>query len=369
MNKDYIRTIFGKMGITVGPKEDCDIQVLDERFYQRIIRDGSLGFGESYMDGWWESRHIDEVITRLLKGNIQRYITLNVNLIIQGVLARVINFQSKLRAFRIGEAHYDIGNDLYRTMLDARMVYTCAYWRHADTLNKAQEAKLDLVCKKIGLKKGDKILDIGCGWGSFLKFASEKYGVSGVGITVSKEQATLAKELCQGLPIEIRLQDYRDINEQFDHIVSLGMIEHVGYKNYKTYMDVVNRYLKDGGLFLLQTIGSLTSGITSDPWILKYIFPNSMLPSEAQLSAASEGVFVMEDWHNFATDYDKTCMAWYKNVEKNWDTLKNTYDERFRRMWRFYLLTSAGSFRSRRNQLWQIVFSKGGVPGGYVSIR
>jgi cyclopropane-fatty-acyl-phospholipid synthase len=250
-------------------------------------------------------------------------------------------------------------------MLDKRMVYTCGYWKDAKTLDEAQEAKLDLTCKKLNLKPGMKVLDIGCGWGSFAKYAAEKYKVKVVGITVSKEQAVLAKALCKGLPIEIRLQDYRDLNEKFDRIVSLGMFEHVGYKNYKTYMKVVHRCLKDDGLFLLHTIGGNKSVKSTDPWIDKYIFPNSMLPSIKQMGDAIEDYFVMEDWHNFSADYDKTLMAWYNNFENSWNKLKDDYDERFHRMWRYYLLACAGTFRARKSQLWQIVLSKDGIKEGY----
>lgn len=228
---------------------------------------------------------------------------------------------------------------------------------------------MDLVCKKIGLKPGMKILDIGCGWGSFAKYAAEKYGVNVVGITVSREQMKLGNELCKGLQVEIRLQDYRDVEEKFDRIVSLGMIEHVGYKNFKTYMETVHKSLKSDGLFLLHTIGGNESVYTTNPWIEKYIFPNSMLPSAKQLTSASEGLFVLEDWHSFGTDYDRTLISWYKNFDTNWEKLKDAYDERFYRMWKFYLLVSAGSFRARNIQLWQIVFSKNGVEGGYTSIR
>jgi cyclopropane-fatty-acyl-phospholipid synthase len=214
-----------------------------------------------------------------------------------------------------------------------------------------------------------KVLDIGCGWGSFAKFAAERYGVSVVGVTVSKEQVALAQELCAGLPVEIILQDYREIKGQFDAIVSLGMFEHVGDKNYRVYFDVARRCLKDGGLFLLHTIGKSVSSRVTDAWIDKYIFPNGVLPSVKQIVSAIEGIFVMEDWHNFGPDYDKTLMVWHQNFEAHWPELKKNYSERFYRMWRYYLLACAGAFRSRSIQLWQIVLSKDGVKGGYISIR
>jgi cyclopropane-fatty-acyl-phospholipid synthase len=269
----------------------------------------------------------------------------------------------------VGEKHYDIGNQLFIKMLDKRMAYSCGYWKHAHNLNEAQEAKMELICQKIGLKPGMKVLDIGCGWGSFAKYAAEKYAVEVVGITISKNQLELAQNLCQGLPITLRLQDYRNLNESFDRIVSIGQMEHVGYKNYKTYFDVVHKCLADDGIFLLHTIGSNKPVHKADPWFEKYIFPNGMLPAISQLSSAFENKFIMEDWHNFGIYYDKTLMAWYENFNTHWDEIKQDYDDRFYRMWKYYLLACAGAFRARSIQLWQIVFSKNGIPGGYHSIR
>ena len=283
--------------------------------------------------------------------------------------AHLFNQQRTVKAFEIGERHYDIGNDLYARMLDKRLTYTCGYWKDSTNLDDAQTAKLDLVCQKIGLTSGMRVLDIGCGWGSFAKFAAEKYGAVVTGITVSKEQVRLAEELCAGLPVDIRLQDYREITGTFDRVVSLGMFEHVGVKNYQTYMEVVHRVLPDHGLFLLHTIGGNRSVHSNDPWIEKYIFPNSLLPSITQIARASEELFVMEDWHNFGADYDKTLMAWHENISRAWPLISEKYNERFQRMWNFYLLSCAASFRSRTNQLWQIVFSKGGVIDGYRSLR
>ncbi|MEK7122918.1 MAG: cyclopropane fatty acyl phospholipid synthase, partial [Patescibacteria group bacterium] len=289
--------------------------------------------------------------------------------VVAGLVARLVNAQAGKRAFVIGERHYDTGNDLFEVMLDKRMTYTSGYWKDAQTLDEAQEAKLDLVCRKIGLKKGDHVLDIGCGWGSFLIYAAEKYGARGTGITVSKEQAELAQKRAGNLPITILLQDYRSVAGSYDHVVSLGMVEHVGAKNHRIFMETVSRVLHDNGLFLLHTIGSSKTDVTGDPWFEKYIFPNSLVPSVSQIAQASEGLFVMEDWHNFGAYYDPTLMAWYHNVERAWQSLSSKYSERFHRMWRYYLLSSAGMFRCRKGQLWQIVFSKHGVPGGYQSIR
>jgi len=361
--------ILSLAGIEINGTHPWDIHVHNDNFYRRVLTQGSLGLGESYMDAWWDCEKLDQFIYRILRANLEDKVKQNWKLLLSVLVARIFNIQSKRRAFQIGEKHYDLGNDLFKNMLDERMVYSCAYWKSAHTLDEAQENKLDLICQKIGLQSGMRILDIGCGWGSFAKYAAEKYGVTVVGITVSKKQVALGKILCRGFPVEIRLQDYRDVNESFDHIVSLGMIEHVGYKNYRTYMRCVHKCLKDDGLFLLHTIGGNESVTSPEPWTNKYIFPNGLLPSIKQIGAAIEGLFVMEDWHNFSVDYDRTLMAWHRNFENSWDTVKLHYDERFYRMWRYFLLSSAGSFRARKNQLWQIVLSKRGVLGGYTSIR
>ena len=279
--------------------------------------------------------------------------------------AALANLQNQTRVHGNIKHHYDIGNDLYKAMLDKRMVYTCAYWDETRSLDEAQEVKLEMVCRKLGLQQGQRILDIGCGWGSFARYAAENYGANVVGITISKEQVELGMRLCSGLPVQIRLQDYRDLNEKFDHVVSLGMFEHVGYKNYKTYMETVASSLSDNGVFLLQTIGSNISVHTTDTWINKYIFPNSMLPSIKQIGQSIERLFVMEDWRNFGTHYDKTLMAWFQNFDSNWNSLKSNYTDRFYRMWKYYLLSCAGAFRSRKTQLWQIALSKNGLMDGF----
>lgn len=355
--------------IQIGGNRPWDIAIHDDRLYDRIVAQGSLGFGEAYMDGWWDATALDQFFTKLLGARVQEHFAFTLPNIIAGLKSRLINLQSRARARLVAEAHYDLGNDLYEAMLDTHMVYTAAYWKEAKNLDEAQEAKLDLICRKIGLKKGDRVLDIGCGWGSFAKFAAENYGAQVVGITVSVEQAALAKERCKGLPVEIRVQDYREVRESFDHIVSVEMFEAVGYKNFREYFKVAARCLKEGGLFLLQTIGNNASVTSGDPWIEKYIFPNGMLPSMAQIGKAVEKLFVVEDVHNIGADYDPTLMAWFHNFEKAWPALREKYGDRFYRMWKYYLLVCAGLFRSRTLNDWQLVLAKGGVPGGYVSVR
>lgn len=367
--KRLVEEILSPAGISIDGNNLWDIRIKDERFYKKVIKEGSLGLGESYMEGWWECERLDEFFSKLLPSDPEEKVKSDLKLILYLLLAVVFNPGSRSRAFRIGERHYDIGNELYSHMLDRRMIYSCGYWKDTTDLDFAQEAKLDLICRKIGLQSGNKVLDIGCGWGGFAKYAAEKYGASVVGITVSKEQVSLAGECCKGLPIEIRLQDYREVNEKFDHIVSIGMFEHVRHKNYRTYMEIAYRCLRDDGLFLLHTIGDSRSNVAIDPWLDKYIFPNSMIPSMKQVSASVEGFFVTEDWHNFGCYYDPTLMSWFQNFDRNWPKLREKYGNRFYRMWKYYLLSCAGIFRSRHMHVWQMVLSKKGVPGGYCAIR
>ena len=355
--------------IEIDGSHPWDIRVYNNQFFERLFSDGTLGAGEAYVEGWWECAQLDELIARVMKLDIEKKIKANWKLISDVFITRFINRQSKSRAFSNGQYHYDIGNDLFSIMLDKRMTYTCAYWKDAATLDEAQENKLDLTCRKINLQPGMHVLDIGCGWGSFAKYAAEKYDVKVTGITISPQQIELGKELCAGLPVELKLMDYRDLTGQYDRIVSLGMFEHVGHKNHRRFIEIAHRCLKDDGLFLLHTIGSDNPSTHNDPWIDKYIFPGSLIPSISQIGKAIEGLFIMEDWHNFGKDYDKTLRAWYDNFNKGWSQLSQKYDDAFYRMWKYYLLVCAGTFKAGKNHLWQIVLSKGGVPGGYVSIR
>ena len=358
-----VEALLQEAGVTPGGGRAQDIDILDPRFYARVLADGSLGLGESYMDGWWQARSLDAFLSCLLSARLDERVH-GSGEIWDALKARLFNLQAGQGSYEVGKRHYDLGNDLYQAMLGKRLVYSCGYWRDADNLDDAQQAKLDLICRKLGLRPGMRVLDIGCGWGEALKYAAERYGVEGVGITISTEQAAYARELCAGLPVQIRLQDYHELDERFDAILSVGMFEHVGVKNYRSYFEVARRCLGDDGLFLLHCIGSNVSRERTDPWIARYIFPNSMLPSAAQIGSAMEGLFVLEDWHNFGTDYDLTLQAWRDNVEAAWPRLDARYDERFRRMWRFYLAASMATFRTRHAQLWQLLLSPHGVVGG-----
>jgi len=371
-SKALIQRLLQSADVEIDGTRPWDLKVHDERLYDRVVSFGTLGFGEAYMDGWWESEAIDELCCRILSHDLKSQMRIDVATLVTVARSRLINLQRR-RAFEVGEKHYDLGNELYAAMLDKRMIYSCGYWKDADNLDAAQEAKLDLICRKAGLKEGMRILDIGSGWGGFLRFAAERYGIEGVGLTVSREQAEYANANRGNLPVETRLQDYLSMDGKFDRIISIGMFEHVGVKNYRAYMEKVADLLNPGGLFVLHTIGGGLSQAHGDPWSDKYIFPNGMVPSPMQIGRAIEGLFVMEDWHNFGAYYDPTLMAWLKNFEAAWPRLERDfpgkYDERFQRMWRYYLCSFAGAFRARILQLWQVVLSPTGVAGGYASIR
>ncbi|MBL0731806.1 MAG: cyclopropane fatty acyl phospholipid synthase [Desulfosarcina sp.] len=364
--KNVLRKILELSDVRINGNRPWDIRIHNHNFYERVLSGGSLALGESYMDGWWDCEALDQFFERILENRLDNNVKANAKQALLVMLkAKIINAQKKSKTYVIGERHYDIGNNLFSLMLGRGLNYSCGYWEKAKTLDNAQEAKLDLICRKMGLSSGMKVLDIGCGWGAFAKYAAEKYGANIHGITVSREQVKFANKFCQGLDVKIELKDYRALKEKFDRIVSIGMFEHVGRGNYRIFMKIVHQCLKADGLFLLHTIAGNSSVDSIEPWLNKYICPNSMLPSAKQITSAAEGLFVLENWHSFGQYYDKTLMAWYNNFIKNWTKIKDKYDERFYRMWTYYLLSCAGSFRSRRNQLWQIVFSKKGIKGGY----
>ncbi|XTZ36691.1 cyclopropane fatty acyl phospholipid synthase [Salmonella enterica] len=351
--------LLSRAGIKINGPAAADIQVKNPDFFKRVLQEGSLGLGESYMDGWWECERLDIFFSKVLRAGLEKQLPRHFKDTLRIAGARLFNLQSKKRAWIVGKEHYDLGNDLFSRMLDSQMQYSCAYWKEAETLEDAQRAKLKLCCEKLQLQPGMRVLDIGCGWGGLAQVMAQNYGVSVVGVTISAEQQKMAQARCVDLDVDIRLQDYRDLNEQFDRIVSVGMFEHVGPKNYAEYFRVVDRNLKPDGLFLLHTIGSKRTDHNVDPWINRYIFPNGCLPSVRQIADASERHFIMEDWHNFGADYDRTLMAWYARFLTAWPEIADNYSERFKRMFSYYLNACAGAFRARDIQLWQVVFSRG----------
>jgi len=365
---DVIQHWLEEADIRIRGTRPWDLQVHRPRVFPRVLTGGSLAVGESYMDGDWDAQRLDQLLAKALRARIDRQMaTLPERWL--SLKSWVVNRQSIRRAFDVGARHYDVGDDVYQAMLDPRMIYTCGYWAEAQTLAEAQDAKLDLVARKLRLAPGMRVLDIGCGWGGAAAYFAERHGVEVVGVTVSKNQAIAGRQRSQGLAVDIQYQDYRSLTGSFDRIYSLGMFEHVGVKNYAEYFQIVRRLLARDGLFLLHTIGNRMVRACNDPWIERYIFPNSYIPARSEIAVALEPHFVVEDWHDFGPDYDRTLMAWLDRFDGHWPELAARYDERFRRMWRYWLAVSAASFRVRDLHLWQVLLSRDGVPGGLAEIR
>jgi cyclopropane-fatty-acyl-phospholipid synthase len=367
--RGWFARLLGEADVRLDGTRSWDPQIRDGRVFRRILARGSLGVGESYVEGWWDCDRLDELVSRTVRADVDGRLMRAPSDWWRLLTTRLWNLQRVGRAAQVAHCHYDLGNDLFEAMLDARAIYSCGYWRGAHSLDEAQEAKLDLIARKLALEPGMRVLDVGCGWGGAARFYAERYGVEVVGVTISAEQAKRAAAVCRGLPVAIEHKDYRAIEGRFDRAYSIGMFEHVGWRNHRGYFDVIARHLDRDGLFLLHTIGAPVTSRCGDAWVARYVFPNSLLPSAAQIASACERLFVVEDWHNFGADYDATLLAWYRNFERAWPRLAARYGERFRRMWRYYLLTSAGSFRARRTQLWQIALSPRGVARGYRCAR
>lgn len=375
LSKDLFSAYLEKAGISINGSKPYDIRINDESMFKRVKFNPALAVGESYMKGEWDCDRLDELFDKICQNRLDQQFDDKWLITLSSLVNTLVNFQSHSRSKQVAEKHYNLGNEFYKDMLGKSMAYTCAYWKNAASLDEAQYNKFDLVCRKVHLKPGDNVLELGCGWGSMAKFMAEKYGCNVVAVNISTEQVRHARQICQNLPVKVYLADYRDDHlynpsqTRFDKVVSVGLCEHIGHKNYRHFIELVRRNIKDEGLFLLHTIGKNDSTSYVNPWINKYIFPNGILPSIKLLGAAFENLFVLEDFHNFGADYDKTLMAWYDNFIANWDKHKKSYDETFFRLWSYYLLSCAGGFRARSMHLWQMVLSPNGVPGGYESVR
>lgn len=376
--KQFAENLLNEIGVTINGNKPYDIQIHDDRIWGRIARDQSVGAGEAYMDGWWDCDRLDELYYRICRHKLEFKFQSKLKATLKTIRNSLINQQSRAKAAEVSQRHYNVGNRLFELMLGPSMAYTCGYWKDATNLDDAEFAKYELVCKKLDLKPGEEVLELGCGWGGLAKYMAEKHGCKVVACDVGVGPAAYAKEHCKGLPVEIYECDYRDVDvynpkkKQFDKIVSVGVLEHVGYKNYSTLLDIASNFMKDDGIFLLHSIGSNITVNFCDPWINNYIFPNGHLPSLKQLGKTFENRFVMEDLQNFGAYYDKTLLGWHENLNKHWPELKGEskqFDERFLRMMNYYLLTCAGGFRARSMQLWQFVLTKEGRLNGYRSIR
>jgi len=368
--KRIITDLFSQAGVTLDGSNPWDIQLHDDRFYRSAMR-GSLGFGESYMEGIWDVDSIDALFRRIIRMNITRSSLVSINRLYLNIKSRLTNLQTRLGSLAIAETHYDLDHRLYELFLGPYNQYTCCFFNKAQTLPEAEIEKLEMICDKLDLREGDKVLDIGCGWGGFARYAAETRGCRVTGVSISKEQIAYARRYTEGLPVDIINCDYRDLPERFDaghfdKVVIIGMIEHVGYKNYRKLVNIVHRAIKDDGMFLLHTIGNSSRTTVGDPWMEKYIFRNSMLPAMSQLADAFEGVFVVQDWENYGHYYAPTLAAWQNNFETNWPQIEaieteHRFDEKFRRMFNYYFLSCKAGFETDHINLWQIVMTKEGL--------
>jgi cyclopropane-fatty-acyl-phospholipid synthase len=362
-NKAIIQRLLQKAGVEIDGPNRWDIRVLNEGFYQRVAARGSLGLGEAYMDGWWECDRVDEFIERVLRAGLDESAGCGLAARLARLPAGLLNSFSRRGFSKLTETHYDLSRELFMSFLDRYNQYSCGFFEDTDDLDEAQQNKMEMICRKIGIGRGDRVLDIGCGWGGLSRYMAETRGCDVVAVNISDEQIAYAREFCAGLPVEVRKQDYRDLDEEFDKIVSVGMFEHVGPRGHRAFFEAVRRCLADDGACLVQTIGGNRASGDCDPWIKKYIFPQGALPGVGQIGESIEGLLVMEDWHNMGPHYDRTLMAWHDNFARARPRLKKSLglDERFGRMWEYYLLSCAGAFRSRSIQLWQVAFTPVGA--------
>jgi cyclopropane-fatty-acyl-phospholipid synthase len=367
--RDRVAALLRAADVEIDGGDPWDIRVHDGRFYDRVLAHGSLGAGEAYVDGWWDVEQLDEFFLRVHRARVDRELA-TAGMLAQVALSRLRNLQGRRLSRRVAHQHYDLSNDLYVAMLGRTMQYTCAYYGPdggSSTLDEAQDRKLDLIARKLHLRPGMTVLELGGGFGGLAFHLAKHHGCRVVSYNISREQVEFARTWCEGLPVEFRLQDYREAASDtavYDRVASIGLLEHVGPKNYRHFFEIARSRLAPGGLAIVHTIGGNVSQTTTDRWIEKYIFPGGVIPSAPQITAASEGLLILEDWHNFGPDYDPTLMAWDANFRAHWPELRRNpaMDDRFYRMWRYYLNSTAGAFRARELNLWQLVLSRGDVP-------
>ncbi len=356
--------IFG--GRAPGP--DVTMRLTDPTLYRSLFFNPELAAGEAYMDGRmsFENSTLRDFLT-LFSVNRLSLGSYPLQKVLRTVSRGLKRFQ---QANPIGKAqknvahHYDIGNDFYRLFLDRGMQYSCAYFTSDDnTLEEAQQNKLRLIASKLDLKPGQKVLDIGCGWGDMALYLGRMADVQVVGVTLSKEQCKLANEKAKALGLADRvrfeLRDYRDLTERFDRIVSVGMFEHVGVHHYGEYFAKVNELLTDTGVMLLHSIGHMSPPGTASPWLRKYIFPGAYSPALSEVfTAVEQNSLWVTDLEFLRVHYAKTLAHWVSRFEANRAKVAEMYDERFCRMWEFYLISCEMMFRTGSQLVFHMQLAK-----------
>lgn len=347
-------------GIHVNGPASHDIRVHDKRFYWRTLAHGSLGFGEAFMDGWWSCEDLEEMVFRLIRSEVRRRAYRHPGAVALEWLNRIRNDQNRRRSLRAPRRHYDFDNEMFQAFLGRYMNYSCGYYAGTGDLDEAQILKMDIICRKLDLQPGEHLLDVGGGWGEFALYAAKHYGVHVTSVNISEEQMRFARRRCAGYDVDVVRSDYRDIAGQYDKVAAIAMFPHVGHRNHRTFMQAMYRALKPGGTFLIESTMNTATTTAGDPWIDRYIFPGLLMPSGSQICAAMEGLFVIEDLHNFGPHYVKTLRAWNANFQNAWGRFAARHDERVRRMFEYFFLISAALFRARTMEYWHLVLTRQG---------
>jgi cyclopropane-fatty-acyl-phospholipid synthase len=357
--RPLVAAVLRTAGIHLGGDQPWDVQVTDPRFYSSVLLRGSLGFGESYMRGWWHVEDLEEVAYRLSRAGLHWVARALPPHLVALAAASFSNRQTRTDSVNLVDRHYNLGNDLFRGFLGRSMVYSCAYFDDTESLDRAQELKLDLICRRLGLKAGERLLDIGGGWGEFARHAALHYGCHVTSINIADEQIRHARERCAGLPVEIVKCDYRDLRGSFDKVAVIAMLTHVGHSNYRRFMTIVHDCLATGGRVLVETLGSRISKVNCEPWTNRYIFPGGVVPSLRQIDRAADGLLARTEVTEFGHHYVPTLRSWNANLHASWPQLAGRYPETTRLMLGYFFLTVAGAFRAGHLKYWHVQLQKG----------
>jgi cyclopropane-fatty-acyl-phospholipid synthase len=375
MSKNIVLKLFRLTDIRLG----TDITVHDDSFYNDLLKYKTLGFGESFMSAKIETPNLESLCIKLQRLNVLsimdylkilsfwNYLYLIFYVfwkIYNFILFNITNFNTILRSKKVAKVHYNLPDVLYTHMLDPTMLYSCGYFKDTNNLETAQTQKADLIITKLHISDGDEILEIGCGWGFIAaRIANANRNVNVTAITISSEQIKYCNQKYKLPNLRFILIDYRQIPENsFNKIYSVGMFEHVGAKNYKDFFNITYKLLKDDGIMLLHTICKSKYNPISDPWFEKYIFPGGYLPSVAEISRNIELTnYSFADLQEFGYYYATTLQCWLDNFENTYSQFSHLFDDKFKRMWKLYLIFSKVGFNSGHIKLHQFVFTKSAV--------
>lgn len=357
-SKHLITYLFSRADIRVGGSRSWDIEVTDPRFFRTLMKRGSLGLGEAYMDGWWRAEDLEAFFYRCIKSNLYQASQSLPFHVRRRLLDKLNNQQNRNKSVRVARQHYNLGNDLFFEFLGHYKNYSCGYFRDTDDLCQAQLKKMQQICREMAFKSGERVLDVGGGWGEIARHVATNHECQITSINISDEQITHARRHCAGLPVEIKKLDYRDLDKGFDKILVIAMLTHVGPKNYRVFMETLHRCLEPGGTVLIESVGSPTDKINCEPWTDKYIFPGGVIPSLRQIDRAIDGLFTRERTAEFGDYYHLTMRAWHENFTRAWPQLQLRYPEKVRLMFEYFFLSVAAAFRARSLLHWHIVLRK-----------